>query len=161
MNPVSIDRLGSDDWQTLRNLRLAALQESQHAFWSSYSTNAGVGDGRGSPRPVAPSVKSPIDLQRTEPKSLNPTDMDRVEERTRLSAGAFYPVQVCQVPLSHHRGRDVPVGQTEAAGSAALDLLSFSAPAANSFILHERDPTLGRGLRDPGGVLHLSSCGMP
>jgi hypothetical protein len=27
MNPVSIDRLGGDDWQTLRDLRLSALQD--------------------------------------------------------------------------------------------------------------------------------------
>jgi hypothetical protein len=32
MNPVSIDRLGDDDWQTLRDLRLAALQDSPRAF---------------------------------------------------------------------------------------------------------------------------------
>jgi len=37
MNPVSIDRLGGDDWQTLRDLRLAALQESPHAFWAKLS----------------------------------------------------------------------------------------------------------------------------
>jgi ribosomal protein S18 acetylase RimI-like enzyme len=37
MNPVSIDRLGDDDWHTLRDLRLAALQESPHAFWAKLS----------------------------------------------------------------------------------------------------------------------------
>jgi len=37
MNPVSIDRLGGDDWQTLRDLRLAALQESPNAFWAKLS----------------------------------------------------------------------------------------------------------------------------
>ena len=37
MNPVSIDRLAGDDWQTLRDLRLAALQESPHAFWAKLS----------------------------------------------------------------------------------------------------------------------------
>jgi len=37
MNPVSIDRLGGDDWQTLRDLRLAALHDSPHAFWAQLS----------------------------------------------------------------------------------------------------------------------------
>ena len=37
MNPVSIDRLGDDNWQTLRDLRLAALQDSPHAFWAKLS----------------------------------------------------------------------------------------------------------------------------
>jgi hypothetical protein len=37
MNPVSIDRLGGDDWQTLRDLRLAALQDSPHAFSAKLS----------------------------------------------------------------------------------------------------------------------------
>ena len=37
MNPVSIDRLGDDDWQVLRDLRLAALEESPHAFWAKLS----------------------------------------------------------------------------------------------------------------------------
>jgi hypothetical protein len=37
MNPVSVDRLGGDDWQTLRDLRLAALQDSPHAFWAQLS----------------------------------------------------------------------------------------------------------------------------
>ena len=37
MNPVSIDRLRGDDWQTLRDLRLAALQESPNAFWAKLS----------------------------------------------------------------------------------------------------------------------------
>ena len=34
---MSIDRLGGDDWQTLRDLRLAALQESPNAFWAKLS----------------------------------------------------------------------------------------------------------------------------
>ena len=29
--------MGDDDWQTLRDLRLAALQESPHAFWAKLS----------------------------------------------------------------------------------------------------------------------------
>jgi len=37
MNPVSMDRLRGDDWQTLRDLRLAALQESPHAFRAKLS----------------------------------------------------------------------------------------------------------------------------
>jgi hypothetical protein len=37
MKPVSINRLGGDDWQTLRDLRLAALQDSPHAFWAKLS----------------------------------------------------------------------------------------------------------------------------
>lgn len=34
---MRIDRLGDDDWQTLRDLRLAALQDSPHAFWAKLS----------------------------------------------------------------------------------------------------------------------------
>jgi len=34
MNPVSAEHLGGDDWQTVRDLRLAALQDSPHAFWA-------------------------------------------------------------------------------------------------------------------------------
>ena len=34
---MSIDRLGGDDWETLRDLRLAALQDSPHAFWAKLS----------------------------------------------------------------------------------------------------------------------------
>ena len=37
MNPVSIDRLGGDEWQALRDLRLAVLQDSRTLFWAQLS----------------------------------------------------------------------------------------------------------------------------
>lgn len=43
MNPVTIDRLGRDDWQTLRDVRLAALEESPHAFWAKLSDERSYG----------------------------------------------------------------------------------------------------------------------
>lgn len=43
---VAVRRLGPDDWQLRRDLRLRALQESPHAFWSTYQDDAGRDDGR-------------------------------------------------------------------------------------------------------------------
>ncbi len=43
MDPVSIDRLAGDDWQALRELRLAALAESPHAFWAKLSDESRYG----------------------------------------------------------------------------------------------------------------------
>lgn len=41
---LSIRRLGGDDWELLRRLRLAALAESPHAFASSIERESAFGD---------------------------------------------------------------------------------------------------------------------
>jgi len=43
MDPVGIDRLAGDDWQVLRDVRLAALEESPHAFWAKLSDESRYG----------------------------------------------------------------------------------------------------------------------
>lgn len=41
--PVQIDRLGADEWETLREVRLAALADSPEAFWSQLADEARFG----------------------------------------------------------------------------------------------------------------------
>jgi ribosomal protein S18 acetylase RimI-like enzyme len=43
MNPVNVDRLGPGDWQVLRDVRLAALEDSPHAFWAKLSDECRYG----------------------------------------------------------------------------------------------------------------------
>ena len=40
---VRIDRLGADEWETLRDVRLAALGDSPGAFWAQLDDEAGFG----------------------------------------------------------------------------------------------------------------------
>ncbi|HYN73333.1 MAG TPA: GNAT family N-acetyltransferase [Nakamurella sp.] len=41
--PVQIDRLGAHEWETLREVRLAALADSPGAFWSQLADEARFG----------------------------------------------------------------------------------------------------------------------
>src|SRR5664279_4937116 len=41
--PVQIDRLQADEWQTLRDVRLAALADSPGAFWAQLADEARFG----------------------------------------------------------------------------------------------------------------------
>lgn len=43
---VSVRRLGADDWQLQRDLRLQALQDAPDAFWATYDSEAGFDEAR-------------------------------------------------------------------------------------------------------------------
>lgn len=43
MGPVSIERLTTDGWQALRDVRLAAVEDSPQAFWAKLSDESRYG----------------------------------------------------------------------------------------------------------------------
>lgn len=135
MSDVVIRRLGSDDWQLLRDLRLAALQESPAAFLSTYDREASFDEATWRSRLetsayfVAEAEGAAIGMvcayRHAEPESDGPPEMELVSmwvgpDRRRRGIGARLVANV----LEYARDEGEPlVGLWVAAGNETAEAL--------------------------------------